>query len=223
MFRNSSAFKKIERDIQDYEAQRFRCKGSATSETDSDCGSLEEFKQNVQNDKSRFVPSKSSYTISLFQQVVLCCKRQLWQLKGHVKPTYIKLVSAVIYGLLIGSMFYNQPQTTDGMYSRGGLLFYSAILLAWLQMSELEDAMGGRDILSRQKRFAFVRPSAVCLARVVSDALVSFLITALYMIVVYFLSGLKLDVSSLTKLTPTSPQSDMLTLACVNTGRVVLH
>ena len=202
VFRNSSAFKTIEQDIQAYEAQRFSCKGSATSQTDSECGSLDQFKQNVQNDKSRFVPSKSSYTISLFQQVVLCCKRQLWQLKGHVKPTFIKLASAVIYGLLIGSMFYDQPQTTDGMYSRGGLLFYSAILLAWLQMSELEDAMGGRDILSRQKKFAFVRPSAVCLARVVSDSVVSFLITALYMIVVYFLSGLKLNVSSLVKLTP---------------------
>ena len=76
-------------------------------------------------------------------------------------------------------------------------------------MSELEDAMGGRDILSRQKRFAFVRPSAVCLARVVSDAVVSLLITALYMIVVYFLSGLKLNVSSLTKLT--SMSVEMLT------------
>ena len=75
-------------------------------------------------------------------------------------------------------------------------------------MSELEDAMGGRDILSRQKKFAFVRPSAVCLARVVSDAVVSFLITALYMIVVYFLSGLKLNVSSLAKLTPMSLDAD---------------
>ena len=91
-------------------------------------------------------------------------------------------------------MFYNQPQTTDGMYSRGGMLFYSSILLAWLQMSELEDAMQGRDIISRQKKFAFVRPSAVCLARVLSDVVVSLLITALYMIVVYFLAGLKTNV-----------------------------
>lgn len=206
VFRNSSSFKNIEQDIQAYELQRFGSKGSTTttSQIDSDCGSLEEFKQNVQTEKSRFVPSKSSYTISLFQQVALCCKRQLWQLKGHMKPMYIKLASAVIYGLLIGSIFYNQPQTTDGMYSRGGMLFYSAILLAWLQLSELQEAMEGREILSRQKRFAFVRPSAVCLARVVSDAVVSFLITALYMIVVYFLAGLKLNVGSPTKLTPTS-------------------
>jgi hypothetical protein len=75
------------------------------------------------------------------------------------------------------------------------VLFYSSILLAWLQMSELEDAMQGRDILSRQKKFAFVRPSAVCLARVVADILIVSVLTFLYLIVVYFLAGLKADVS----------------------------
>jgi hypothetical protein len=103
----------------------------------------------------------------------------------------------VIYGLLIGSMFYNQPQTTEGMYSRGGVLFYSSILLAWLQMSELEDAMQGRDILSRQKKFAFVRPSAVCMARVMQDMILTAFLTILYLIVMYFLAGLRSDVSLL--------------------------
>lgn len=194
-FRKSYAFQRIDQDVQGYEVQRFRRKGSWCSQSDSECGSLEDFKRNVQTDKSRFVSSKSSYTISLFRQVVLCTQRQLWQLKGHLQPLYIKLASSVIYGLLIGSMFYNQPETTDGMYSRGGMLFYSSILLAWLQLSELEEAMQGRDVISRQKKFAFVRPSAVCLARVISDFVVSFLITALYLITVYFLAGLKFNVS----------------------------
>jgi hypothetical protein len=162
---------------------------------DSECGSIEEFKKTVQSDKSRFVSSKSPYTISLFRQVELCAKRQMWQLKGHLSPLYIKLISCVVYGLLIGSMFYDLPQTTEGIYARGGVLFYSSILLAWLQMSELEEAMQGRDILNRQKKLAFVRPSAVCLARVLSDMVVSALLTFLYLIVMYFLAGLQSNVS----------------------------
>ncbi|GLI77982.1 hypothetical protein PoHVEF18_006279 [Penicillium ochrochloron] len=185
-FRQSQAFKNIEGSIEQYEDR-----GRSTYPTDSECGSVEEFKRTMQSDKSRFVSSKSPYTISLFRQIVLCSQRQMWQLKGHMGPLYIKLISAVVYGLLVGSMFYKQPQTTDGMYSRGGVLFYSSILLAWLQMSELEDAMQGRDILSRQKKFAFVRPSAVCLARVMQDMLVTFILTFLYLIVLYFLSGLR--------------------------------
>jgi hypothetical protein len=81
------------------------------------------------------------------------------------------------------------------MYSRGGVLFYSSILLAWLQMSELEEAMQGRDILSRQKKFAFVRPSAVCMARVMQDMILTAFLTILYLLVMYFLAGLRSDVS----------------------------
>jgi hypothetical protein len=214
-FRQSPAFAKIERAVESYEDQKLTGRSSGAFPPGSECDSIEVFKKSVQSDKSRFVSSKSPYTISLFRQVVLCAKRQMWQLKGHMGPLYIKLISCMVYGLLIGSMFYDQPQTTEGMYSRGGVLFYSSILLAWLQMSELEDAMQGRDILSRQKKFAFVRPSAVCLARVVSDMVVITLITFLYLIVTYFLSGLRLDVSN----SGTLPQLYTLTLI----GRSLLH
>lgn len=196
-FRQSSAFKKLEVSIEKYDEQRSAEKTHEACPPDPEKDSLEEFKQAMQGDKSRFVSSKSPYTISLFRQIDLCAQRQMWQLKGHLGPLYIKLISAVVYGLLIGSMFYNQPQTTEGMYSRGGVLFYSSILLAWLQMSELEDAMQGRDILSRQKKFAFVRPSAVCLARVLQDMMVTAVLTLLYLVVMYFLSGLRSEVSRL--------------------------
>lgn len=196
-FRQSFAYKNVQRSVENYDDQRVsgKANGNGSCRTGSECDSVEEFKKNIQSDKSRFVSSKSPYTISLFRQVVLCAQRQMWQLKGHMGPLYIKFISCVVYGLLIGSMFYNQPQTTEGMYSRGGVLFYSSILLAWLQMSELEDAMQGRDILSRQKKFAFVRPSAVCLARVMQDMILTAFLTLLYLIVMYFLAGLRHDVS----------------------------
>ena len=194
-FRRSAAFRNIETSVERYDDQRNTDKSNGACTSDSESSSVEDFKRTMQSDKSRFVSSKSPYTISLFRQIVLCAQRQMWQLRGHMGPLYIKLISAVVYGLLIGSMFYDQPQTTEGMYSRGGVLFYSSILLAWLQMSELEEAMQGRDILSRQKKFAFVRPSAVCMARVAQDMVVTALLTLLYLIVMYFLSGLRSDVS----------------------------
>ncbi|KAL2846861.1 ABC-2 type transporter-domain-containing protein [Aspergillus pseudoustus] len=195
-FRKSNAFRRIESEVETYGNQGIGGKSGTPSQADTDYGSLEEFKQAFRSDKSRFVSAKSPYTISLPRQVVLSAKRQIWQFKGHMAPLYIKLISCVVYGLLVGSMFYDQPQATDGMYSRGGVLFYSSILLAWLQMSELEDAMQGRDILSRQKKFAFVRPSAVCLARVIADIVIAAVLTFLYLIVVYFLAGLKADAGS---------------------------
>ncbi|KAF9889523.1 hypothetical protein FE257_007233 [Aspergillus nanangensis] len=190
-FRNSAAFEKIKTNMKLYDEQQAARNGSLGGV--SGHSSLEDFKQAVRDDKSRFVSAKSPYTISLFRQVALCTQRQMWQIKGHMSPLYIKLISCVIYGLLIGSMFYDQPVSTDGMYSRGGVLFYSSILLAWLQMSELEETMQGRDILTRQKKFAFVRPSAVCLARVLVDIVLAALLTFFYLIVVYWMAGLKAE------------------------------
>ncbi|RAL09122.1 putative ABC multidrug transporter [Aspergillus homomorphus CBS 101889] len=195
-FRASSAYEAVERDMQAYEDQRLGGRSSQVSSDDTDTGSLEEFKKAVQTEKSRFVSPKSPYTVSLFRQIVLCARRQVWQTKNHMGPIYIKLMSAVVYGLLIGSLFYDMPQTSEGLYSRGGVVFYSSLMLAWLQMSELEEAMQGRDILSRQKKFAFVRPSAVCLARMLSDIVLLSTISALFQVVVYFLSGLKSNAGS---------------------------
>lgn len=91
-------------------------------------------------------------------------------------------------------MFYDQPRTTDGAFSRGGFLFYSAILLGWIQLAELEEAVQGRNIISRQKRFAFVAPSAVSIARVFIDFVVVFIQTILYSTIAYFLAGMQFTV-----------------------------
>lgn len=175
---------------------------SASKETSSDYSlkdlDTQTFKQTVQASKSRYVPSTSSYTISFPKQVYLCTKRQLWQLKGNRTAFYIKTASTIINALLIASMFYNQPTTSDGAFSRGGFIFYSAVLLGWIQLAELEDAVQGRDILNRQKRFAFVTPSAVSFARVIVDLLVVLFQAILYSVIAYFLSGMQRLVSLVT-------------------------
>lgn len=193
-FRKSPAFKDLESDISLYEKQSLALSQPEDQKLGSRRSSLEDFKSGVQSKKSRFVSPKSPYNTSFARQVFLCTKRQWWQLKGHLAPLYTKLLSALISAFLIGSQFYDQPATTDGVFSRGGFLFYSAIIIAWLQMAELEEAVQGRDILSRQKRAAFVRPSAVGLARVFIDFFVVLTETLVYTIVSYFLAGMKMQV-----------------------------
>jgi len=96
-------------------------------------------------------------------------------------------------------MFYAQPETSSGAFSRGGFIFYSAVLLGWIQLAELEDVFLGRTIVNRQKRFAFVTPSAVSLANVVIDLAVVFVQAVLYSIIAYFLGGMQQQVSFLPK------------------------
>jgi len=58
---------------------------------------------------------------------------------------------------------------TGGAFSRGGALFFSILFLGWLQLSELMKAVSGRAIIARHKGYAFYRPSAVVVARVLQD------------------------------------------------------
>lgn len=70
-------------------------------------------------------------------------------------------------------------------------MFYSAVLLGWIQLAEVEEAVQGRGIFNRQKRFAFVKPSAVSLARVFMDMWVVLVQVVLYSVIAYWLAGMQ--------------------------------
>ncbi|EDN10722.1 hypothetical protein HCAG_07183 [Histoplasma mississippiense (nom. inval.)] len=163
-FKESEYFKIIQQDIQNYEAELSRMHQTCESSN-----GLESFRTISRQKKSRFVSAKSVYNTSLVKQVTLCTKRQWWLLKGYPSHLYMKLASSIVLGLLISSLFYDLPTNLQGAFSRGGLVFYSILTLPWIQLAELEDSVHGRDIISRQKRFAFVRPSAVAFARTLFD------------------------------------------------------
>ena len=196
-FLQSEANKRIQRDIQNYEAELGRAESEDGSVIKQDDTILEDFKAFARSKKSRFVSKKSPYNTSYAKQILLCTRRQWWQLKGYPIPLYMKLITTVVCAFLIGSMFYDMPANISGAFSRGGFMFYSIALLVWIQLAELEDAVDGREIASRQKRYAFVRPSAVSLARVLFDIVTILIVNILYCLIAYFLGGLKTEVTAL--------------------------
>lgn len=92
-------------------------------------------------------------------------------------------------------MFYGQSLDTSGAFSRGGTLFFSILFLGWLQLTELMPAVSGRAIIQRHKDYAFYRPSAVAIARVVVDFPVIFTMVVIFTLIVYFMTGLDVDAS----------------------------
>ncbi|KAK8054005.1 ABC-2 type transporter-domain-containing protein [Apiospora saccharicola] len=182
-FRNSPHYKRLLADVTDYENHLERTNYDATKK----------FEGAVQESKSKMVSKKSPYTVSFPRQVIACTKREFWLLFGDRTSLYTKIFIIVSNGLIVGSLFYNQPENTEGNFSRGGAMFFSILFLGWLQLSELMKAVSGRAVAARHQEYAFYRPSAVAIARVIQDIPVIAVQVCIFGLVMYFMTNLDVN------------------------------
>lgn len=182
----SEAFQLVLADVEEYEKSLER----------NDYADAKEFEQTVQEGKShKTVSKKSSYTVSFPRQVLACAQRELWLLAGDTTTLYTKAFIIISNGLIVGSLFYGESLDSSGAFSRGGAIFFGVLFLGWLQLSELMKAVTGRGVVQRQKDYAFYRPSAVTLARVLVDIPVLFPQVVVFSIIMYFMCGLDVEAS----------------------------
>jgi ABC-type multidrug transport system ATPase subunit len=100
----------------------------------SDLTDAKNFKDTVARQKSKHVPGTSNFTVSLPRQISACTRREFWLLKGDLSALYTKMMINIGVSLVIGSLFYNTPSTTVGMFSLGGVLTISLLFNSWLQL-----------------------------------------------------------------------------------------
>ncbi|KAM0334541.1 hypothetical protein ACHAQA_001571 [Verticillium albo-atrum] len=182
-FRASPNYQELLEDVYSYKQHLFK----------TDHEDAKRFEGAVQTAKSKHVSEQSPYTISFARQVWISFKREAWLFLGDTTALWTKLFIIIANGLIVGSLFYGQPSNTGGAFTRGGAVFFSIVFLGWLQLSELMKAVSGRDIISRHHDYAFYRPSAVSLARVLLDLPVVFFYTAIFGTTMYFMTGLDVD------------------------------
>ncbi|RAL08297.1 ABC drug exporter AtrF [Aspergillus homomorphus CBS 101889] len=185
VFRQSSAYRRILDDVAGYEKQL----------QDTNLESTRRFQKSVAQSKSKTVSKKSPYTVSLIRQVAACVQREFWLLWGDKTSLYTKYFIILSNALIVSSLFYGESLNTSGAFARGGALFFSILFLGWLQLTELMPAVSGRAIVARHKDYAFYRPSAVSIARVVVDFPAIFCMVVPFTIIVYFMAGLDVDAS----------------------------
>ena len=184
-YRNSEAYKRVLADVADYESHLSR----------TDHQDAKDFKQSVKEQQSRYVSSKSSFTISFWRQILACTRREFWLVWGDKPSLWTKVFIIISNGLIVGSLFYGEPTDTEGAFTRGGALFFSILFLGWLQLTELMKAVSGRVVIARHREYAFYRPSAVSIARVLADFPLILFQVIIFTILMYFMTNLDRDVS----------------------------
>ncbi|CAI6339603.1 unnamed protein product [Periconia digitata] len=137
----------------------------------------------------------SIYSTSLIQQIRACTRRSFQIMWGDRWSLAIMAVSAFIQALVCGSLFYNLSNTSGSVFLRPGVLFFGILYFGLQSLAETTASFAGRPILSRQKRFAFYRPTAYCIALVLVDIPVYMAQVTLFSIVLYFMAHLQYEAS----------------------------
>ncbi|KAJ9614719.1 ATP-binding cassette transporter snq2 [Knufia peltigerae] len=184
-FRKSAIYQQTISEVDEYEAQLHR----------TDCANTKRFQEAVEQSKSnsKLVSPRSSYTVSFWRQVLACTLREFWLFWGDKTSLYTKAFIIVANALIIGSLFYGESLDTAGAFPRGGALFFSVLFLGWLQLTELMRAVSGRVVVARHRDYAFYRPSAVVIARVLLDLPVIAVQAVVFTIILYFMANLDVE------------------------------
>ncbi|KPI38214.1 ATP-dependent permease PDR15 [Cyphellophora attinorum] len=138
----------------------------------------------------------SAYILSIPMQIRLCLRRSL-QLQLNDRGAAIALaVGRTILAFIVGSIYYGPVNTTASLQSRGSVLFLATLMNALMAVTECGALFARRPIVLKQKNFAFVHPAADAFAAYAVDVPKTFIISTLFNVVFYFITGLRLQASS---------------------------
>lgn len=171
VYKKSDAYKKNIQDIEEFESH------------------LKEQMQSRAKNQSK-KNKKKNYTIPFHQQVFALAQRQLMVTLGDKASLIGKWGGIVFQGLIVGSLFYNLPDNTNGAFTRGGVLFFILLFNALLALAEQTAAFESKPILLKHKNFSFYRPSAYAVAQTFVDVPLVAIQVILFDVIIYWMAGL---------------------------------
>jgi ABC-type multidrug transport system ATPase subunit/ABC-type multidrug transport system permease subunit len=141
----------------------------------------------------RHASAKSVYSIPFYLQLWALAQRQFllkWQDKFSLVVSWI---TSLVIAIVTGTVWLDLPRTSDGAFTRGGVLFISLLFNAFQAFSELASTMMGRPIVNKHRSFTFHRPSALWIAQIGVDLLFATAQIFVFSVLVYFMTNLYRD------------------------------
>ncbi|KAG6877004.1 hypothetical protein C0993_011112 [Termitomyces sp. T159_Od127] len=79
--------------------------------------------QSVLAEHAKRMPEKSPYTISIWMQTKAVMRRRVQILWGNKAEPIVLILSFVLQGVVVGTVYFQSPDATSNFFSRGGVLF----------------------------------------------------------------------------------------------------
>lgn len=143
--------------------------------------------------KRRFTAKSSVYSVPLYLQVWALMRRQfLIKLQDKFSLT-VSWITSIGVAIVLGTVWLQQPKTSAGAFTRGGLLFISLLFNSFQAFSEMAATMIGRPIVNKHRAFTFHRPSALWIGQIIVDLGFAAVQIFVFSVIVYFMCGLVRD------------------------------
>ncbi|AQZ10736.1 (ZYRO0F08866g) [Zygosaccharomyces parabailii] len=161
--------------------------------------SPEETKQRLETAKEQTLQwgqrHTSQFVVNYWHQVYFCMIRGFQRVKGDSTYTKVYLSSFLIKGLVIGSMYHRidekSQSTTEGAYSRGGLLFYVLVFCAVTSLAEIANSFATRPIVVKQRSYSMYHISAESLQEIITEMPVKLCAVIVLSLLTYWMPYLK--------------------------------
>jgi len=118
---------------------------------------IEDFEKEIEQQRKERLDSQTkatkekNYTLPFYKQVTACTHRQFLIMFGDQQSLVGKWGGILFQALIVGSLFYNMPRNSAGVFTRGGVLFFMLLFNALLALAELTSAFASRPIMLKHK------------------------------------------------------------------------
>ena len=179
---SSPEFRALQEDMRRYDEQ---------FQGDRQAESIAQLREKKNYRQARHVRPGSPYTISIAMQIRHNTRRAYQRVWNDIWATLTNVAANLILALIIGSIFYGNPDATAGFEGKGSVLFMAILLNALTAISEIESLYGQRPIVEKHASYAFYHPFTEAAAGIVADIPVKFAAAVVFNLIVYFLAGLR--------------------------------
>ncbi|KAJ4191988.1 hypothetical protein NW755_004123 [Fusarium falciforme] len=179
-WRRSPDYETLKGQIRDYQ-QRYSLGGAGS----------EAFRAHHVSEQARHTRDQSPYLLSVPMQIRLCLKRAGQRLRNDKPTTLSTVVIQIVLALVIGSIFYNTPDTSDAFFSRGAVLFFAVLMNALITINEIVQLYAQKLIVEKQARYAFVHPFTEALAGILVELPIKLFRCSVFSIILYFMANLR--------------------------------
>lgn len=184
---NSPEFKALQDEMARYDAEFVEGNGQVQS--------IAQLRERKNHRQARHVRPGSPYTISVLMQVKQNTKRAYQRVWNDLTATATIIGATVIFGLIIGSIYYGNPDATAGFDGKGAILFMAILVNGLTAIAEIEGLYAQRPIVEKHASYAFYHPFTEAAAGIMADVPVKFASATAFNLIVYFLAGLRREPS----------------------------